>query len=971
MIKQLIIFFFLGTVSLLYSQEPVFVHLTEKEGLPDKEFYDIMEDGKGFVWLCADKGLFRYDGKIFKSFSNSNQRGLSVFGVKQDHLGRVWCNNISSQFFYVNENKLELFIDLSDQLSGELVDFMLDEEYLWVFSLSKIFQIKLKTKQITTHLDGDNYGTPLKLNNSIYFHRLDSISTITPKKNIKAILATQLKNRDDDNRFILKGKSRLFSIGNAMFFTQNRYGKTAFFQFDLANKTFNSIKGLEALSDESVYEIFEKNAHEIWFATSSGVWIYNFKNNQFQLKNRYLKDKNITNIIKDKDNTHWFITLNNGIYIMPNLFIEACSISELNRNIKSLDKINDSTLVFGTNKGQLGFYNTKTDTENPITIPTKDRVSTLIYHPNKQTIFISKDISSYTYSIKSSELKKVKNFDNTKSFTVLQNDDLLCTTYNFTYIFKNADLHEKPVDIPVNKRSYDSYYKHDNQTTFIAYVDNFIAFDSVWKPTVITAKDTPIYGKSISKTQNGVVWVATFKDGIYGVKNGKVIQHYTTENGLTSDNIVKIKADDNTLWIASSNSIQVLNTITNEFKILTKTDGVVSYDISGIEFINDKAYFSYGDGMFFIDKENAFKNQHAEVNFNALEINEKTSEIIPEYNLNADQNTIKIGFNVNGFLYNQKGKYKYRLKGFNDNWLITDIGVNTVKYNSLPPGHYQFQVQPYLEHQQFTGNTKTLKFVIATPIWKRWWFILSIVLCIITFIVCFLKRLISKKEKEQQKVLEKISLEKELSALNLTALRSQMNPHFIFNALNSIQDLILKKDTDVSYDYIVLFAELIRNTLNYSSQDFIPIEKELEFLNVYLKLEKLRFGDAFCYSLTYDNQIALEVPSLLVQPFIENALLHGLLHKSGKKELCVEFVFSDVLQCIITDNGIGRVKAQKIDKRQGSVHQSFALSAIAKRLDIFKLQYNTTIGYVIEDLYENAEAIGTKVTLTMPFKKRF
>ena len=105
------------------AQQLVSIHLSEKRGLPDKEFYNIIEDNKGFIWLCADKGFFMYDGKTYKKYSNPQQRGLSVFGVKEDNLGRIWCNNISGQFFYAQEGKLHLFIDLKDKLKGELADF--------------------------------------------------------------------------------------------------------------------------------------------------------------------------------------------------------------------------------------------------------------------------------------------------------------------------------------------------------------------------------------------------------------------------------------------------------------------------------------------------------------------------------------------------------------------------------------------------------------------------------------------------------------------------------------------------------------------------------------------------------------------------------------------------------------------------------------------------------------------------------
>jgi Tfp pilus assembly protein PilF len=229
--------------------------------------------------------------------------------------------------------------------------------------------------------------------------------------------------------------------------------------------------------------------------------------------------------------------------------------------------------------------------------------------------------------------------------------------------------------------------------------------------------------------------------------------------------------------------------------------------------------------------------------------------------------------------------------------------------------------------------------------------------------------LIAVELKETQK---RLALEQQSRDSELKALKAQMNPHFMFNALNSIQDLVLQQNTDDTYDYIVLFAELIRNTLNYSNKEFIPIEKELEFLNVYLQLEKLRFGDSFSYTISYDEKESIEVPSLLIQPFIENALVHGLMHKTGKKNLEIILTFDNaILECIIVDNGIGRKKATEIGKRQGNQHESFALSAIKKRLEIFKKNNNKKVGYTIEDLYKGELAVGTKVILTMPFYRQF
>ncbi|WP_034058867.1 sensor histidine kinase [Lacinutrix jangbogonensis] len=958
----------------MQGQEPVYVHFSEKNGLPDKEFYDLFEDSKGFIWVCADKGLFRYNGKNYKSYSNNLQRALSVFNAQEDHLGRIWCNNVSGQFFYTENNELQLFADLSKELRGQLAEFIIKKEYLWVFAYYKTYKINLKTKKIeyTHSLPRKIKGAPFVFKDAIYFGSIDSIYSITPKNNINRIVPVGLPFKDKSGKKIGVDQAIIFKIDSTLFFRQKRNGINRFFHINKKKKEVNVINGFEAIARERIYHQFENN-NEIWFATGTGVWVYEYKKQSFKLKKRFLKKNDVTKIVKDNDANYWFTTLNDGIYVIPNINIEKATISNENKNISSLDVINDSTLVFGNTKGNIGFYNTKTDSISIIDLPTKDRVSVLKYFPSKNTVFISKDFGGFTFNMKSFELNKISGLSTAKSLTILNNKKLLYTSNSGVNISDETGLNNVVIDKDQGgKRTYTSYYNTTNKSVYIAYVDNLLRYDSLWNSKPIRYNNKSIDVKSITKTTNGVIWVSTFKDGVIGIKNDSIIHHYSIENGLTSNKIGMVKADHNQLWITLDNSIQLLDIKTKKIQTLTKREGVVSYDISGIEILKNKVYFSSNEGLFSINKEQPFKNENPEVYFNTVEINESDTLIASNYSLKYDQNAIKIGFNVNGFLYNQKRKYNYRLKGFNNQWLTTDQGANSVKYNSLPAGKYTFEVQPIIDEKFDVNKIKAIDFTINKPFWKTWWFILGIFVFFIGSTILYFRKKIKKDKKERLTELEKISLEKELISINLTALRSQMNPHFIFNALNSIQDLILKQDTDASYDYIVLFAQLVRNTLVYSSQDFISIDKELDFLNVYLQLEKLRFGDDFNYTIHFDEKESLEVPSLLIQPFIENALVHGLMHKAGKKELHIVFSFAkNVLQCTITDNGIGRVKSTEISNRQGNHHKSFALNAIEKRLEIFKKQYAENIGYVIEDLYENEIAKGTKVILTMPYKNRF
>lgn len=206
----------------------------------------------------------------------------------------------------------------------------------------------------------------------------------------------------------------------------------------------------------------------------------------------------------------------------------------------------------------------------------------------------------------------------------------------------------------------------------------------------------------------------------------------------------------------------------------------------------------------------------------------------------------------------------------------------------------------------------------------------------------------------------------ELAHLQLKSLKAQMNPHFMFNAMNSIQSLVLKGDKYEAYNYLTKFASLIRENLNMSEKSFVRFDEELSLLKKYLELEKLRFRDDFEYEIIGENSIEdIKIPSMLIQPFIENAIKHGLLHKTvGVKKVKIEFYLSDVFTCIITDNGVGLQASKEINEKNLNRETSFSTKAIQERLALLKSYYNSNIGFAYEEVKE-----GTKVVLKIPFTK--
>ncbi|MBU2916013.1 histidine kinase [Reichenbachiella agariperforans] len=219
---------------------------------------------------------------------------------------------------------------------------------------------------------------------------------------------------------------------------------------------------------------------------------------------------------------------------------------------------------------------------------------------------------------------------------------------------------------------------------------------------------------------------------------------------------------------------------------------------------------------------------------------------------------------------------------------------------------------------------------------------------------------------------QRLALEKQYRDSELKALKAQMNPHFIFNVLNSIQEFIVLNKKDLASDYLSMFAELIRSYLHFSNSGSISLRDEVDTLEKYLKLETLRFEDTFSYDLQVDEGIypeEFQIPTMIIQPYVENAIKHGLFHKSGDRKLTVAFTKpeTDLIQCIITDNGIGRANAKKRNEAKGNTHKSFAMEATASRLELYNEKSKNKIGIETIDLIgEDQEALGTQVILTIP-----
>lgn len=318
----------------------------------------------------------------------------------------------------------------------------------------------------------------------------------------------------------------------------------------------------------------------------------------------------------------------------------------------------------------------------------------------------------------------------------------------------------------------------------------------------------------------------------------------------------------------------------------------------------------------------------------------------------------------------KKNQFLYKLEGFDENWVTPSV-TGQAFYSKLPPGSYSFLLKASSDGINWYEAGYKIRITIAKPWWQQTWFRL---LCG-AFAAIMLWLVFSYYRRKRKNKMALMLLNTKMAETKFLNLRLQMNPHFLFNSLSAIQHLIVSQQTNKAYKYLTVFSNFLRSLLNFAEKNFIPLDEELKILSMYAELESLRFDESFSWKITTDDNLSNEevfVPSLMVQPFAENAIWHGLLHKEGKKVLHIHFSShsEDYLICTIEDNGIGRKKAMEIKEANlhSKIRQSRGIDIIKERLELLQQKTGKPARVEIEDLYDaNNDPAGTKVQIIIPY----
>ena len=473
----------------------------------------------------------------------------------------------------------------------------------------------------------------------------------------------------------------------------------------------------------------------------------------------------------------------------------------------------------------------------------------------------------------------------------------------------------------------------------------------------------------------GNLWVAT-EEGLnqLDAKSGQFTL-YSVEEGLASNDIVNIATDTSgNIWLTTAAGI-------SQFDPLKKT--FINYDEqNGLPAAVEGPLTADGYGnllttanhllLRFSPASFLLSSRPPPVYITDMSINGQrllfNKPVGPShvFELKYPKNSFSCTFSAPEFLNGKNVKYAYKLDGLDAGWEYAG-SRNFVTYANLAPGLYHLHVKAANSQGVWTEKATSLSFRVQPPFWNTWWFRIALLLfiCLVVYAL-FIYRVRTIRKQEALKT----SINKQIADMRLKVLHTQMNPHFLFNALNSIQECIYTQQTAVASRYLAKFSRLVRLILEHSEHSFISLGQEIELLTLYLELETLRFEESFTYKIETDSAetALLSIPPMLVQPFIENALWHGLLHKEGEKRLSVLFrADKENIYVTIEDNGIGR-KAAKIKKSgKEQQRQSWGIQLSSRQLDIVSHLTHQQASVSIEDLFTaEYEPAGTRVRLTIP-----
>jgi ligand-binding sensor domain-containing protein len=952
----------------VFSQEPSFRNFSVDQGLPSSECYQILQSKEGYIWVVTDNGVAKFDGYKFHVYNRKN--GLpenTVFRLHEDGHGRIWFVCASGSMAVYENGKL---FSLPESVNRRLKQYIKYGLINSVASYKDTVYLGYSSTSVSLKLV-KNRNTFKLLQNKRHTKRGAYIQ-ILPNKQIVCgwvvypgdMIQTQCRFVDGQHDYTVKNLFkekvdwwfRAYAFGNQIFSIQGddvcyfKRGKNRCFK-----KNFNS-KIIQLK-----YQL-SKHDKRFWVATTVGLYVYP-KLNSFNKQALYLKGRAVSDIIRDREGGYWIATLNRGVYYCKNLDIENF---ETKGRIFSVTE-EKGTIYLGMENG---VFAKKTGSNIQYINLKNNYFGAPVYK-----IVVDKDHLWLRYSalVKYSIVRgKAVHFSNKYHNYDFCVDTL---TQKIWGLGRNVVyLHDEGNDYDVYefKKYVDKYNciaVADDAKLLVGGTRGLGEFDR--KKRTFHYLSNSIKNIRYIAIKDKIVWLGSKEQGIQ-IRNGRHIYQLNTQKGLRTDYCVHIFLEKSNIgWLSTNKGIakvtvQSWQPFRYKCQFLTKKDGLISNEILQTIKIGEKV-IAVGNGGYseFHSDALSLPVYQPKVFLTGLKINNGKVAADSGKSLRLTKSGVDLRVDFMSLCFRKEGaiRYRFRLDGVDQQWKYTKSTF--AEYNTLPAGKLTFKVQAQSASGMWDTPVTTQTFYVPVPFIERWYIRLGILMLLATLIWLFVRwriRRVQKRATDRETLLQKAS------EMELKFLTGQMNPHFTFNAMNSIQHFMLNNDLLGAQKYLTKYSKLIRNVMESNMLEYVSLDKELNLLQLYVEIESMRFSKPIRFEVTCPDELrsTISIPPMFFQPYIENAIWHGLFSDriTDARITVVISLEEPFLKCMVEDNGIGRAEALRNNDKNG--RQSLGMLITHKRLDsIARDQYKEP--EIIDLTDENGRAAGTRVLVYLPY----
>ncbi|MBX2875861.1 MAG: histidine kinase [Saprospiraceae bacterium] len=934
-----------------WEQNFFFRQYTTSDGLPSSNVFAFDQDSDQLLWMGTSNGLCSFDGKQFTAYSIED--GLVnnlIYGLSIDPSNRKWLSTMAGQPSYFQDGRGHIPA-WADTLAVGNYYFQCIDTFIW---FSGVDVVTSKRTRPVVHIGSDQriYSTEIysawegpagiQVDSLIYFvdrGRLFRLGSEAPQ---------QVQGLEIPDHL-----TECQALGQNIICIERSY--------DRDRIALIEPEALQVTYQEQV-ETYqpEKRLNTILVDTKGHIWL------GLQGELLYLEDWNATpkpvlrnvfvnDLYHDHEGNLWVSTEGKGMYLLISSEVQSLKIpSRDNYIVRSLEVDQRGNIHVGYISGRVDVF----DKAFNLIRSTRYSAYRIVDILTDETgAWVATNSEVFRVDTSGEILAKYTTTSPIKSLAVMS-DSLYVLSYSIQVI-RGASIANS--GIPFSARIYTNY-TIDQQHMWLGSTDGLFKFNG--EQTERIAEDqiyTDIRG--ISKDHKGRFWVATAGQGVFVLQGDSIVQHITTGHGLSSNLCMHQKADGKTMWVSTNLGINKIDVETGDIQVFNEQDGLSTGEVKYLGIVDSFVLAASSGGVDIFPKEIASFVDPPLLKIKALFADKDTLLDQARITLPYHQNDLVAQLSSVSFKSLGNITYAYQLEGLNKDWIET--ASEEVSWAAVPPGDYQLKVKVKGSGGTWS-ETIQRQIIIRLPWWRQWWFLLTMGLIIAGTLFFAYQRQQAKFKRESE-------LQRRMQNLQLTALRAQMNPHFMFNALSSIQEFINNSDLESANLYLSRFASLVRSVLNHSTQERISLEEEVSQLELYLTLENLRFDQRIHYDLLIKRPLQANkvfIPTMIIQPFVENALNHGLFHRKEEKKLEVRFqqLGENMLHCQIEDNGIGRQRSMEINEHKKYKGKSKGIQVTRDRLELINKTNEGKIAFEIEDLADDAgNPSGTLVHLMIPF----